>query len=190
MAVRTALGAELPRLARQFLVENLLLAVGAAALGVPLAYGLLRALMMVAPANIPRLTSVSLDGGVLLVALGVSLAIGLVFGVLPVAQARRLELQTALRAEDTRGATTGRDGRLLRSSLVVAEVALAVRAADRRRPADSQLLEPQPDRSGFRRHRGAEGGVPGLAGAVPGGARRGARTSWPTTASPTGCWSA
>ena len=126
VAVRTALGAELPRLARQFLVENLLLAVGAAALGVPLAYGLLRALMIVAPANIPRLTSVSVDGGVLLVALGVSVAIGLVFGVLPVAQARRLEVQTALRAEDTRGATSGRDGRLLRSALVVAEVALAV----------------------------------------------------------------
>ena len=126
VAVRTALGAELPRLARQFLVENLLLAVGAAALGVPLAYGLLRALMIVAPANIPRLTSVSVDGGVLLVALGVSVAIGLVFGVLPVAQARRLEVQTALRAEDTRGATSGRDGRVVRSSLVVVEVALAV----------------------------------------------------------------
>jgi putative ABC transport system permease protein len=126
VAIRTALGAELPRLARQFLVENVLLAVGAAALGVPLAYGLLRALMTVAPANIPRLTSVSLDGGVLLVAVGVSVAIGLVFGVLPVAQARRLEVQKALRAEDTRGATPGRDGRAIQSSLVVAEVALAV----------------------------------------------------------------
>ena len=126
VAVRTALGAELPRLARQFLVENLLLAGGAVLLGVPLAYGLLRALMLVAPANIPRLTSVSVDGVVLFVAVGVSLAIGLVFGLLPVVQARQLELQIALRAEDTRGATTGRDGRLIRSSLVVAEVAFAV----------------------------------------------------------------
>jgi hypothetical protein len=72
VAVRTALGAELPRLARQFMVENLLLAGGAVVLGVPLAYGLLRALMLVAPANIPRLTTVSVDGEVLLLAVGVS----------------------------------------------------------------------------------------------------------------------
>ena len=126
VAVRTALGAELPRLARQFLVENVMLAGGAALLGVPLAYGLLRALMIVAPANIPRLTSVGVDNEVLLVALGVSVTIGLIFGLLPVLQARRLELQTALRAEDTRGATSGRDGRVVRSTLVVVEVALAV----------------------------------------------------------------
>ena len=126
VAVRTALGAELPRLARQFLVENVMLAGGAVMLGVPLAYGLLRALMIVAPANIPRLTSVGVDSGVLLVALGVSVTIGLIFGLLPVLQARRLELQTALRAEDAHGATSGRDGRVVRSTLVVAEVALAV----------------------------------------------------------------
>jgi putative ABC transport system permease protein len=126
VAVRTALGAELPRLARQFLVENLLLTCGAAAFGVPLAYGLLRALMAVAPANIPRLASVSVDAGVLGVALGVSVLIGLVFGMVPLAQVRRLNLQPALRAEDVRGATNGRDGRTVRSSLVVAEVALAV----------------------------------------------------------------
>src|SRR5262245_41374933 len=66
VAVRTALGAELPRLARQFMVENIVLALGAAILGVPLAYGVLRVLMVVGPANIPRLTTVGVDGRVLL----------------------------------------------------------------------------------------------------------------------------
>jgi hypothetical protein len=54
------------------MVENLLPAGGAVVLGVPLAYGLLRTLMLVAPANIPRLTTVSVDGEVLLLAVGVS----------------------------------------------------------------------------------------------------------------------
>jgi putative ABC transport system permease protein len=125
VAIRAALGAELPRLARQFVVENIVLALGAAILGVPLAYGVLRVLTVVGPANIPRLTMVSLDGRVLLLALGVSALIGLVFGLLPIAQARRIDLQAALKADDGRGATGGRDGRILRSTLVVAEVALA-----------------------------------------------------------------
>jgi putative ABC transport system permease protein len=125
VAVRAALGAELPRLARQFVAENIVLALGAAALGIPLAYGVLHVLMVVGPANIPRLTTVSVDGRVLLMALGVSALIGLVFGLLPVAQARRIDLQAALKAEDGRGATGGRDGRIVRSTLVVAEVALA-----------------------------------------------------------------
>jgi putative ABC transport system permease protein len=102
------------------------LALSAAAIGVPLAYLVLHALVVLGPANIPRLTTVGLDARVLTVALVVSTAIGLVFGMLPVAQARRIEVQTALKAEDSRGATRGRDGRVVRSALVVAEVALAV----------------------------------------------------------------
>ena len=126
IAVRTALGARLTRLARQFVVENVILALGGAALGVPLAYGVLRALVAVGPANIPRLATVSLDGRVLLLALGVSAFIGMVFGILPVVQARHTDVQSALKAEGSRGATGGRDGRYVRSTLVVIEVALAV----------------------------------------------------------------
>jgi putative ABC transport system permease protein len=126
IAVRTALGARLTRLARQFVVENIVLTLGAAALGVPLAYGVLRALVAVGPANIPRLATVSLDGRVLLLALGVSAVIGLVFGILPVAQARRTDVQSALKADGSRGATGRGDGRVVRSTLVVIEVALAV----------------------------------------------------------------
>jgi predicted permease len=126
IAVRTALGAGMSRLARQFVVENIILALGGALLGVPLAYAVLRALVSVGPANIPRLATVGLDARVLLVALGLSAAIGLVFGVVPVLQARRTDVQTALKAEGGHGAVGRRDGRLLRSGLVVVEVALAV----------------------------------------------------------------
>ena len=126
IAVRTALGARLSRLARQFVVENVVLALGGAALGVPLAYGVLRVLVSVGPASIPRLTTVSLDGRVLLLSLGVSALIGIVFGILPVVQARHADVQGALKTEGNRGATSGRDGRSVRSVLVVTEVALAV----------------------------------------------------------------
>jgi len=49
-----------------------------------------------------------------------------VFGLLPLVQARRTDVQTALRADDRRSAAGGRDSQRLRSTLVVVEVALAV----------------------------------------------------------------
>jgi predicted permease len=126
IAVRTALGARMSRLGRQFAVENVVLALGGALLGVPLAYAVLRVLVSVGPANIPRLATVGLDARVLVAALAVSAVIGLVFGVVPVLQARRTDVQSALKAEGGHGAIGRRDGQLLRSGLVVIEVTLAV----------------------------------------------------------------
>jgi putative ABC transport system permease protein len=124
VAVRTALGAETRRLARQFVVENMVLTLVAAAVGIGVAYAGLRLLVAIAPADIPRLAAVTVDARVLGVALAISVVAGFMFGLVPVAQARRTDLQTALKAEDSRGAT-GRGGRA-RSALVVAEIALAV----------------------------------------------------------------
>jgi putative ABC transport system permease protein len=126
IAVRSALGAVGRRLARQFAAENLVLTTAAAALGVGLAYAGLRALAALAPADIPRIASVSVNGTVLLVALAIAVATGLVFGMVPLLQSRRLDVQSALKADDARGATAGRDRGLMRSTLVVSEVALAV----------------------------------------------------------------
>ena len=126
IAVRTALGARLSRLARQFAVENVVLAFAGAAVGVPLAYGVLRALVVLGPANIPRLASVSLDARVLLAALTLSAGVGLVLGLLPVARARHADVQAALQAGGGRDMASRHDGRFARSALIVAEVALAV----------------------------------------------------------------
>jgi putative ABC transport system permease protein len=126
VAVRTALGAGTQQLARQFIVENLLLTLTSGVLGVAAAYAGLRVLLALAPPEVPRLATVGIDARVLALALGVSVVIGLVFGVLPVLQARRSNLQGALNTEDARGASGGREGRVTRSALVVAEVALAV----------------------------------------------------------------
>jgi predicted permease len=91
-----------------------------------LAFAMLRALTVLGPTNIPRLTTVSLDARVLLAAIGVASLTGLVFALIPVAQARRADVQTALNADGGRAATGGADRRLIRSAMIVAEVALAV----------------------------------------------------------------
>jgi len=126
VAVRTALGAPLRRLVRQFAAENLVLTAVATVLGVAIAIAGLRFLVTLAPADIPRITDVRVDGLVLAVAVGLAIVTGLAFGVVPAIQARRVDLQGALKADDSRGATAGRERSLLRSALVVAEVALAV----------------------------------------------------------------
>jgi putative ABC transport system permease protein len=126
IAVRAALGAEFPRLARQFVVENMLLSLGGALLGVPIAMAVLRALTVVGPATIPRLATVTLDATVLFAALGAAVLVGLAFVVLPLAQARRVSLQAELHAGEDRASTDGPEGSRVRSVLVVAEVALAV----------------------------------------------------------------
>ena len=126
VAVRTAMGAPLRRLVRQFAAENLVLTVVATALGVVLAVLSLKFLVSLAPADIPRITEIRIDGIVLSVAIGLAMVTGLAFGVVPAIQARRADLQGALKADDSRGATAGRERSVLRSSLVVSEVALAV----------------------------------------------------------------
>ncbi len=126
VAVRTAVGASGHHLARQFVVENLMLTVVSSTLGVALAFFALRAVVSLAPPEVPRLATVAIDVRVLALALGISIVVGFVFGLLPVAAARRTDLQATLNAEDARGAAGGREGNVMRSALVVAEVALAV----------------------------------------------------------------
>jgi putative ABC transport system permease protein len=126
VAVRTAMGAPLKRLVRQFAAENLVLTSVATVLGVLIAVLALRFLVTLAPADIPRITETQIDGSVLAVAAGLAVLTGLVFGIVPAIQARRVDLQGALKSDESRGASAGRERRLLRSTLVVSEVALAV----------------------------------------------------------------
>ena len=91
-----------------------------------MAFAGLRLLLTLAPPEVPRLGTVAIDLRVLLVALAVSVIVGIVFGALPVLQSRRTDLKSALNTDDTRGATSSREGALARAALVVAEIALAV----------------------------------------------------------------
>jgi predicted permease len=126
VALRSALGAQRQRLARQFAVENIVLTVTAAALGILLAVVGLRVLVAMAPPDVPRLAEAGLNLRLLGGAVVLSFVIGLVFGMLPILQARRLDIQGTLKSEESRAGTAGRGSQFARASFVVAEVALAL----------------------------------------------------------------
>jgi predicted permease len=126
VAVRRALGAGGGQLLRQYVVESVALVLSAAVAGVALAFGGLRALVALAPADIPRLSSVTIDGTVLAVTLVVSALVSVVFGLIPALQARRADVLAGLADDTGTRATGGRRHVRLRSMLVVAELALAV----------------------------------------------------------------
>ena len=98
----------------------------AAPLGVLLAYAGLRGIIAVVPPNtIPDEAQITLNGPVLLFTLAVSVVVSLLFGVTPAFQLVGRDLLTPLK-EAGRGVSGGARQRLMRSALVVAEVALSV----------------------------------------------------------------
>ncbi len=126
VAVRTALGGGRARLAAQFLVEGLLLSTVSAAAGVAIASMALKALLTFAPADIPRLASATIDARVLGVAIAVSVLVGILFSLVPILQARRVDLLSALKGEGGWLTSAGPERHKVRSVLVAAELALAV----------------------------------------------------------------
>ncbi len=125
LAVRVALGAGSWQIARQALTESLLLSFLATVLGLVLAWVCLPILLHFAPADIPRLAEVQLDGRVLVFAAMLAVLTGLLFGLAPLVQALRANANEALREGSGRG--TGSASVLrVRHALVVAEVAISL----------------------------------------------------------------
>jgi len=118
-AVRAALGARAPQLAREVLVETALLAVAGGVLGLVLAHWLLALLVRLGPRDLPRLSHASLD---VCVALGTFAAIGLAAGgaaLTPALQASRSDARQAL------AVTAGtRSGARARRATMLVEIAL------------------------------------------------------------------
>ena len=125
LSVRAALGASRKRIAAEFLLESLVLALMASVLGIALASGTLRVLVALAPAGLPRLNEIGIDGTVVLFALGLALLASLLFGSLPVWKYSGAHLGTGLR-EGGRTLSESRERHRSRSVLVVAQVALAL----------------------------------------------------------------
>jgi putative ABC transport system permease protein len=123
LAVRAALGSSPWRLVRQMLSESLLLACGGALLGLGLAELGIKLLVMLAPANLPRLDAVSLDPLVLGFAVACAGMSALLFGMLPAWRASRPDLADVLRASGRAPGLGG--GKYVRSVVVMAEVALS-----------------------------------------------------------------
>lgn len=124
-AIRAALGASKTRLLLSRWTESLVLAAVGGTAGVGLAFLGVRLLVLIAPANVPRLNQVQIDVPVLLFAAGISVLSALLFGILPALRSLRVQPQAALQSQSSR-ISTSREGRNLRNTLVAAEIACTV----------------------------------------------------------------
>ncbi len=124
MALRAALGADRRRLLQQMLTESVILACAGGALGLLVAFWGLQVLRALGP-GLPRLGDIGIDGGVLAFTAAISLATGILFGIAPALRVSRPDLNESLK-ESGGNASAGTAGRLLRQSLVAAEIALAL----------------------------------------------------------------
>jgi putative ABC transport system permease protein len=126
VAVRTALGAGVWRLVRQYLAEGAVLSLAAAAVGLLFARWVLDLLVALAPASIPRVANVTIDLPVLGATLAIALLIATAVAIVPALQARRVQVHSMLKAETGRTASAGRVRRRVQSALVIVQVSLAI----------------------------------------------------------------
>jgi len=125
LAIRAALGAGWGRIAREMLLESLTLGVLGGAVGLALAYGALRLLIIKGPQTLPRLDEIGLDPLVLGFTVVVSLFAGLLFGLIPVVKYAGGQVSGTLRGGG-RTMSAGRERHRARNTLVVVQVALAL----------------------------------------------------------------
>ena len=123
LAVRTALGAGRGRLVRQILAEALLLSIFGTAIGLALAWLGIHELLVIAPANLPRLNSINIDIVVLAYTALAGLVSAAIFGMAPAWRASRPDVMEVLRGSGRTAGLSG--GGWLRNAVVVAEVALS-----------------------------------------------------------------
>jgi len=121
ITVRLAIGASQTRISRQILTETVLLSLASAAIGALLGTWMLRGLLAIAPAGLPRRDEIGIDLVVLAVTLGVALAVGIGMGLAPVVHSMRSDISTVLREK-----SPSRSGRRVRHALVLAQLALSM----------------------------------------------------------------
>jgi putative ABC transport system permease protein len=124
VTIRMALGADRGRLVRQMLTESLVLALAGGAIGLVVSAWALDLLLRFAPAGIPRLDRVHMDGSVIAFTLLIAIAAGVMFGLAPAFQVRANRLQDALLASG-RGLVSGANQRV-RQALTAVEIALSL----------------------------------------------------------------
>lgn len=124
LAVRAALGASRGRLARQLLIENMLLAGAGAAVGLLLAGLSIGPLVKLYGRPVPGIDDAHIDGTVLLFTFGACLLSGVLFGFAPALKAPRTNVSAGLKESGSTGAS--RASRRWRSTLIAAEIAVAL----------------------------------------------------------------
>lgn len=125
LAVRAALGAGRGRIVRELLVESVLIGLMGGVLGLGLAHEGLHVLVAIGPANLPRLSEISIDPRTLGFTLVLSVLSGLLFGLIPALKYAGPRIAVILRSAG-RTSSVSRERHRARNSLVVVQVALAL----------------------------------------------------------------
>ena len=123
LAVRAAIGGSWTRLLQQMLAEAFLVSFLGTLLGLAFAWFGVRGLIHLAPPNLPRAESISIDWNVLLFAAAAGLGAVALFGLTPAIRAARPDVGQTLRSSGRSVGLAG--GRMLRNAVVIAEVALS-----------------------------------------------------------------
>jgi putative ABC transport system permease protein len=122
-AIRSALGANRPRIVRQLITESMLLSLAGGILGVAVAKWAVRPLLTAVPGGLPRSENIGVNVSVLLFALGVSVAVGILFGLAPALKSWNADPQASLK-EGGRGSTSVHHR--AQSSLAIVQMALTL----------------------------------------------------------------
>jgi putative ABC transport system permease protein len=125
LAIRAALGARRRDIARELLMESVVLGFVGGILGLGVAETAIRLLLAIAPANLPRLSEISIDPVVLAFTFFAALISGVLFGIIPVFKYAGPSVAIPLRGGGRTSSQT-RERRRTREILVVVQVALAV----------------------------------------------------------------
>jgi len=126
LAVRSAIGAERFRILRQLLTEALMLSITGAAMGVALAYGLVKLIVNWLPEfSFPHEAALSINLPVLLFSVVLALLTGIVFGISPALQSSRPDVAQVMQSS-TRRMTAGVRGRRAHSVLIAGQIALTL----------------------------------------------------------------
>ncbi len=125
LSIRAALGAGRARIARELLLESLLLGLLGGVLSLAVAYAGLRLLVAIGPVDLPRLSEVSLGAGSFAFAFVLSVFSGLLFGSIPALKYARTQA-SAMMGGANRTASAGRAQQRSRNVLVIAQVAMAL----------------------------------------------------------------
>jgi len=125
LSIRAALGAGRMRIARELLIESVLLGLLGGVIAIGVAFAGLRLLVAIGPANLPRLSELSLDARSLGFTLALSALSGLLFGSIPALRYARTQA-SAMLGGTNRTASAGRARQRSRNVLVIAQVAMAL----------------------------------------------------------------
>ena len=125
VAVRRALGATRGQLVRQLLVESLVVAVAGGMAALAALAWLKDWMIAMMPTDLPRLTEVHFDSGMVAIALAVSIGAGVVFGIVPAIQVSAVNPGDKLK-DAGRGHGERRGERGFRAALVAAEIAISL----------------------------------------------------------------